>query len=166
MEHLTFALARHEDIPEIVAVYRSLIGTPGCTWNMDYPDERNALEDIEGNALFLLKDGGRIVAAASAGALDELGHLPWKPKNPCELARIGVVPDWQGRGVGTLMLRKIIEERDRGAAVLLVSTELDEIMELSDRIMVLYEGRVMAILKADATTREDVGLLMAGTVPG
>ncbi len=110
MEHLTFALARHEDIPEIVAVYRSLIGTPGCTWNMDYPDERNALEDIEGNALFLLKDGGRIVAAASAGALDELGHLPWKPKNPCELARIGVVPDWQGRGVGTLMLRKIIEE--------------------------------------------------------
>lgn len=57
---------------------------------------------------------------------------------------------------------KIIEARDNGTAVLLVSTELDEIMELSDRILVIYEGQVMDILPQETATLEQLGLLMAG----
>ncbi len=57
---------------------------------------------------------------------------------------------------------RILEERNRGAAVLLVSTELDEVMELSDRIMVMYEGEVMGILHAEHAAREEIGLMMAG----
>ena len=57
---------------------------------------------------------------------------------------------------------RIIEARDKGAAVLLVSTELDEILELSDRILVIYEGRVMDILPRSQATLEQLGLLMAG----
>jgi simple sugar transport system ATP-binding protein len=57
---------------------------------------------------------------------------------------------------------RIVEKRDQGCAVLLVSTELDEVMTLSDRIAVMYEGRIMAILDAESATREEVGLLMAG----
>ena len=57
---------------------------------------------------------------------------------------------------------RIVEERDRGAAVLLVSTELDEIMEISDRILVMYEGEVMGIVEQKDATRNGLGLMMAG----
>jgi simple sugar transport system ATP-binding protein len=60
---------------------------------------------------------------------------------------------------------RIIEKRGAGCAVLLVSTELDEIMELSDRIAVMYRGQIVDILSAEKTTKEDVGLLMAGVHP-
>jgi len=56
---------------------------------------------------------------------------------------------------------RVVQERDNGAAVLLVSSELDEILALSDRIAVLYRGRVLAVLPPD-TPREKIGLLMAG----
>jgi simple sugar transport system ATP-binding protein len=47
-------------------------------------------------------------------------------------------------------------------AVLLVSLELDEVMLLSDRIAVIYDGRIMGILDAATATREEIGLMMAG----
>jgi simple sugar transport system ATP-binding protein len=58
---------------------------------------------------------------------------------------------------------EIIKMRDKGGAVLLVSAELDEIMALSDRIAVMYEGRIVAILDRAEATREKLGLLMAGS---
>ena len=58
--------------------------------------------------------------------------------------------------------RRILEQRDKGAAVLLVSAELDEILGLSDRIAVLYDGKLMDVLDAQDADRERVGLLMAG----
>ena len=57
---------------------------------------------------------------------------------------------------------RLLEERARGAAILYISTELDEIMALSDRIAVLYNGEIMGILNADKATVETVGSLMAG----
>ncbi len=60
---------------------------------------------------------------------------------------------------------RIIDKRDEGCAVLLVSSELDEIMGLSDRIAVMYRGKIVAILPAETATKEGVGLLMAGVHP-
>ncbi|MCB0154106.1 MAG: ATP-binding cassette domain-containing protein, partial [Anaerolineae bacterium] len=60
---------------------------------------------------------------------------------------------------------RIIEKRDQGTAVLVVSTELDEIRALSDRIAVMYEGKIVDILPADQVTKEQLGLLMAGARP-
>ena len=57
---------------------------------------------------------------------------------------------------------RLIEERDRGAAVLLVSTELDEVMDLSDHIAVMNGGRIMGIMPQKEAKREKIGLLMAG----
>lgn len=57
---------------------------------------------------------------------------------------------------------QLLAERDRGAAILLVSAELGEIMALSDRILVMYEGRVLAELAAEEATEQRLGLLMAG----
>jgi len=56
---------------------------------------------------------------------------------------------------------QVIAARDSGSAVLLVSSELDEIVALADRIAVMYRGKVLAIVDADAP-REQLGLLMAG----
>jgi general nucleoside transport system ATP-binding protein len=71
----------------------------------------------------------------------------------------------RGLDVGSIeyIHRRLIEKRDEGCAVLLVSVELDEIMALSDRIAVMYEGRIAATLDADEVTREELGLLMAGS---
>ena len=57
---------------------------------------------------------------------------------------------------------KIMEQRDRGTAVLMVSTELDELIELSDRIMVMFEGRIMGIVDQKDASRETFGRMMAG----
>ena len=57
----------------------------------------------------------------------------------------------------------LLEQRDRGAAVLLLSEDLEEIMALSDRIAVIYGGRIMGILSAQEATAEKLGLMMAGS---
>ena len=57
--------------------------------------------------------------------------------------------------------RRVIAERDAGSAVLLVSSELDEVVALADRIAVMYRGKVLAVVGPD-TPRERLGLLMAG----
>ena len=58
---------------------------------------------------------------------------------------------------------KLVEERDAGKAILLVSLELDEVMQLSDRILVIYEGRIVADLDPKTVTVQELGLYMAGS---
>ena len=58
--------------------------------------------------------------------------------------------------------RRIVELRDKGSAVLLVSTELDEVLAVGDRIAVMYEGRIVGILEGPNATYENLGLLMGG----
>jgi simple sugar transport system ATP-binding protein len=73
----------------------------------------------------------------------------------------------RGLDVGSIeyIHHRIVEKRDAGCGVLLVSSELDEIMELSDRIGVMYRGKIVAVLSAEEATKEYVGLLMAGVSP-
>jgi simple sugar transport system ATP-binding protein len=70
----------------------------------------------------------------------------------------------RGVDVGSIEFvhRQIVERRDRGLAVLLVSSELDEILSLSDRVAVMYRGRVVAVLDGLAIDSDRIGLLMAG----
>jgi len=60
---------------------------------------------------------------------------------------------------------RILRKRDEGCAVLLVSSELDEIMGLADRIAVMYRGKIVGTLEAASATKKGVGLLMAGIHP-
>jgi simple sugar transport system ATP-binding protein len=57
---------------------------------------------------------------------------------------------------------QLLEQRDRGAAVLLVSEDLDEVLALSDRIAVIYEGRIVGVLPAQEATVAKLGLMMSG----
>ena len=70
----------------------------------------------------------------------------------------------RGIDVGSIEFihNQIIKKRDEGVAVLLVSAELDEVLSLSDRIAVMYHGKVVATVANGELTREQIGLLMAG----
>ena len=73
----------------------------------------------------------------------------------------------RGVDVGSIEFihNRIVEQRDNGVAVLLVSAELDEVMALSDRILVMYKGEIIGEVDAATATREQLGLLMAGVHP-
>ena len=70
----------------------------------------------------------------------------------------------RGLDVGAIeyIHKQIVAERDRGTAVLLVSLELDEVMNLSDRILVMYEGEIVGEFDPKKTTVQELGLYMAG----
>ncbi|MBE8985766.1 ABC transporter ATP-binding protein [Nostoc sp. LEGE 12450] len=87
----------------------------------------------------------------------ELAHSP---------ALIIAMQPTRGLDVGATVAvqSRILTERDRGAAILYISTELEEVMAMSDRIAVIYRGEFVAILDAATAKVEEIGLLMAGGV--
>ncbi len=73
----------------------------------------------------------------------------------------------QGLDVGATeyVREKLLEQRKQGMAILLISTDLEEILQLSDRVAILYEGEIMDIIPAEKVEVETLGLLMAGSRP-
>lgn len=71
----------------------------------------------------------------------------------------------RGLDVGAIeyIHKRLIQHRDEGNAVLLMSFELDEILNVSDRIVVMYEGQIIAEVKQSETSEQEIGLLMTGT---
>ncbi len=74
----------------------------------------------------------------------------------------------RGLDVGAIELihKQLVSERDKGNAVLLISLELDEVMNLSDRILVIYEGEIVADLNPKEVTIRELGLYMSGSKRG
>jgi simple sugar transport system ATP-binding protein len=70
----------------------------------------------------------------------------------------------RGLDVGSIeyIHERIVQERDAGTAIVIVSTELDEIMALSDRILVMFRGEIIAERTPPETTTTELGLFMAG----
>lgn len=113
-----FGLASEADACEILSLYHGNIGSPGCTWSLEYPCMENIAEDIGKSSLYCLRDKEhRIVAAAAAGEYDELDDdgIAWDAamRHPCDLARIGVLPGLKGRGLGLLILENLIQDVKR-----------------------------------------------------
>ena len=74
----------------------------------------------------------------------------------------------RGLDVGSIeyIHKRLVEQRDRGKAVLLVSLELDEILNVSDRIAIINNGELIGVVNADETNENEVGLMMAGIKGG
>ncbi len=70
----------------------------------------------------------------------------------------------RGLDVGSIeyIHRRLVQQRDAGAAIVIVSTELDEVLAVGDRIAVMYDGRIVGILEGEDATYENLGLLMGG----
>jgi hypothetical protein len=81
------------------------------------------------------------------------GPLPAGPDQWPPQARTGKV---------SYIRQQILSERDRGAAILLISADLDEVIALSDRIAVMYEGRFVDIVDPRSASIEDIGSMMLG----
>lgn len=112
-------LATEHDKEEIFQLYRSLVGTPGCSWDEDYP----ALEDIESDlaqhALYVLcsteekTDSPKILAAVAAGREADLETVTcWSKdiQHPCGLSRLGVRREFQNQGLATELVRAMEQE--------------------------------------------------------
>lgn len=71
----------------------------------------------------------------------------------------------RGLDVGAIeyIHRRLVEERDKGKAVILMSFEMEEVLNLSDSIAVMYEGEVVGVVQADQTNENELGLMMAGS---
>ena len=108
-----FLLAGQDEAGEILGIYQSLIGAPGCHWNQYYPDEEIVESDIERKALYAMKDGVRIIAVVTVCDLNpldkDMGHLTWELENPCSLERLAVVPEFHRQGIGAIVLKKVID---------------------------------------------------------
>ena len=118
MDSYVFKLAKKEDTSKILEFYHSLIGTSGCTWNLDYPNEDIVNQDIINNSLYLLKENDVIISVAVAGigsGYTKTAKLKWSSNNPCDLARFGVLLSKQNCGIGSFMLNKVITAvKERG----------------------------------------------------
>ena len=90
--------------------------------------------------------------------MDELDEIELNPE-----LLIAAQPT-RGLDVGSIeyIHKRLVEQRDRGKAVLLVSLELDEILNVSDRIAIINNGELIGIVNADETNENEVGLMMAG----
>jgi len=84
----------------------------------------------------------------------------------CDPDLLIIAQPTRGLDVGAIEFvhNRVVEARDQGKAVLLISLELDEIMALSDRIAVIYEGEIVGEMPASEATEEQLGLLMAGAI--
>ena len=103
----------------------------------------------------------RAAASTLSGGNQQKVVLARELSRPLQL--LIVAQPTRGLDVGSMEFvhRRIVEERDRGTAVVLVSTELDEVLGLADRIAVMYRGTIAGEVPPD-TPAEEIGLLMAG----
>jgi simple sugar transport system ATP-binding protein len=126
------------------------------------------LGEIAGNARARVAEFDVRTQSANAAASTLSGGNQQKVVLAREMTRplklLIVAQPTRGLDVGSMEFvhRRIVAERDRGAAVVLVSTELDEVLGLADRIVVMYRGRIAGEVGTDVSA-EEIGLLMAGS---
>ena len=107
-------------------------------------------------------EGGKSIARSLSGGNQQKGVIGREiESNPDFL--IAVQPT-RGLDVGSIeyIHKRLVEQRDLGKAVLLVSLELDEVLNVSDRIAVVNNGELVGIVNASETNENEVGLMMAG----
>ncbi|NIM95189.1 MAG: ATP-binding cassette domain-containing protein [Anaerolineales bacterium] len=132
--------------------------------------ERAVLRDeaIQSNAEALIEDfdirtpSAMVVVSTLSGGNQQKVIVARELSRPIKLL-VASQPT-RGLDVGSIeyIHSRLVEKRDEGVAVLLISTELDEIMQLSDRIAVMFQGQIIEILAIEEASKEKLGLLMAG----
>lgn len=136
--------------------------SPFCRWFLlNYPiiqeNAKSAIDDFDIRA----NSGDTQVSQLSGGNQQKVvlaRELAGKPQ------LIVAMQPTRGLDVGatSAVQQKLLSERKRGAAILYISTELEEVMAMSDRIAVMYRGEFVSVLDASTATVEEIGLLMGG----
>lgn len=114
MKNKTFLQPTIKDKQELLSLYQSMIGTEGCTWTEDYPNEEILENDIKRQAIFVMKnEKNEIIGTISIDDDKEVDSLAcWSDnlKPAAELARLAIKSDYQNQGLARLMLQKTMEE--------------------------------------------------------
>lgn len=128
---------------------------------MDYDKIREHCKNLISN--FDVRTPSEDVAASSLSGGNQQKLIVAREIEKDPVMIIAAQPT-RGLDVGAIeyIHKRLIAERDRGRGVLLLSLELDEVMSLSDRIAVMYEGKIVDILDAKDATEQKLGILMAG----
>lgn len=111
-------------------------------------------------------EGGQSIARSLSGGNQQKGVIGREIESNPDLL-IAVQPT-RGLDVGSIeyIHKRLVEQRDNGKAVLLVSLELDEVLNVSDRIAIINNGELIGIVNAKETNENEVGLMMAGVRKG
>jgi simple sugar transport system ATP-binding protein len=111
-------------------------------------------------------EGGQSIARSLSGGNQQKGVIGREIESNPDLL-IAVQPT-RGLDVGSIeyIHKRLVEQRDNGKAVLLVSLELDEVLNVSDRIAIINNGELIGIVDAKETNENEVGLMMAGVRKG
>lgn len=111
-------------------------------------------------------EGGKSIARSLSGGNQQKGVIGREIESNPDLL-IAVQPT-RGLDVGSIeyIHKRLVEQRDNGKAVLLVSLELDEVLNVSDRIAIVNNGELIGIVNANETDENEVGLMMAGIKKG
>ena len=157
--HSGLAPALSVTVNAVMREYRKSPVSAGGTYR---PAAATALaKEIAAAAEVTIPDFGMPIRNLSGGNQQRL-----VARREMRIAHKVLVAAYPSRGldVGAIntMLRYIVELRDAGAGIILISEELEELLNLSDRIAVLYEGRIIDIVDNDATDIDEIGLLMGG----
>ena len=100
--------ASEDDREEVLNLYKTQLGREFCPWDDEYPSNGTIDFDLSRNSLFVMKDGGKIIAAISIEDDEDVDNLECWNKELLpggELARLAVLPEYQNRGLA----RKLIE---------------------------------------------------------
>lgn len=110
--------------------------------------------------------GSKTIARSMSGGNQQKAIIAREIENDPKVL-LAVQPT-RGLDVGAIeyIHSQLVKERDEGRAILLISLELDEVMNLADRILVMYEGEIVAELNPKETTVQELGLYMAGSKRG
>lgn len=130
-----------------------------------FPDKVNANADLRVPEFDIRTQSIHDTASSLSGGNKQKVVIARELSRPVNLV-IACQPT-RGLDVGSIEFvhKRLVEERDQGRAVIVFSTELDEVFALADRIAIMFKGRIIAIVPA-TESRENIGLYMAGLTPG
>jgi len=134
----------------------------GGRWSINFTEARNYARELKKEYDILAPSVRTQARKLSGGNLQKVilaREISAQPR-----LMVAVQPT-RGLDVGAIesIQRLLLEQREAGTAVLLISEELDELLSLSDRIAVIYEGEIMGIIPAEGADINEIGLMMTGT---
>lgn len=107
---MEFRKAEKDDLDQVYKLYKSVVGTPFCVWDEQYPDWYDIHEDDENGTLYVMAEGDTIVGAISIIVHNELDELDfWTIRDAREIARVVVDPKHQGKGIAGKMVEEIAD---------------------------------------------------------
>lgn len=108
-----FGRVQQSEQETVLEIYRSMVGTDGCTWSMAYPDQRDVESDLSKGALYCMRGPEEKILGLISVDEDELcAALPqWgqTAKRPAELARLAVIAEYQNRGLARRLILSVME---------------------------------------------------------